>query len=267
MADEETRPENNEDRDDKDSFSKFIDDNLNLDGMADAPNTPRTIKDDENINPPPSSNPFTSRFGKPPSGFSRFGMSKSDDDFDHDDDTNPFTGSTGFLSKKPPFGGDNTDRPSPFGGGKGSRFGSSDSGSRFGSGNRFGGNNDDNASDNPFGSPFGKSKSPPPPPSQFSALGRLSSNRQSAPNRFARTLPKSPAEKRADTLRKFAQIFKQLLPSILLLLLLIYFITIFSQYQPDVLKGEIQNLQQTITQQEAQIRQLQAQIEAMSRER
>jgi len=51
------------------------------------------------------------------------------------------------------------------------------------------------------------------------------------------------------------------------LLLLIYFITIFSQYQPDVLKNEIQQLQQTITQQETQIRQLQARLEAMSQER
>ncbi|HRF94628.1 MAG TPA: hypothetical protein PLZ51_05535 [Aggregatilineales bacterium] len=95
------------------------------------------------------------------------------------------------------------------------------------------------------------------------------SNNKQPPPPFTRgaSLPKSKEQKRAEAIRHGLQIFKELLPSLLLLLLLVYFITVFSQYQPDVLKGEINQLQQTITQQEAQIRQLQAQIETMERER
>lgn len=264
MSDEEARPEDNSDSEDKDSFSKFIHDNLNMDGMPDAPNTPNKSKDDEgNQPPPPPVNPFSSRFGKSPSSFSRFGAPKSDDEADNDDD-DPFTGSTGIFGKKP-FSGDSKDRPTPFGS-SGSRFGSGSGGSSFGnSGSRFGGGNSENS---PFGR-FGSDKNPPPPPSPFSALGRLSTNKQQPPSSFGQRFaqPKTPQQKRAEFIRNLAQLFKDLLPSLLLLLLLIYFITIFSQYQPDVLKGEIQKLQETITQQETQIRHLQAQIESMSQER
>ncbi|PJF30135.1 MAG: hypothetical protein CUN52_04830 [Phototrophicales bacterium] len=262
LADEERRPEDNPDADDKDSFSKFIDENLDLNGMPDAPSNAKTAKDDENINPP--TNPFTSRFNRPPSGLSRFGLSKSDDDTD-DDDEDPFTGSTGFLGKNPPFTGDRPLSGGRFGGNSdGShRFGGEDSGNRFVGRGGFGSSGDSN----PSGSRFGGNKTPPPPPSPFSPLGRLSSNRQPSSMPFGRTLPKTPTQKRAEALLKINQVIKELLPSLIFLLILIYFITLFNKYQPDALKNEIQQLQQTITQQEAQIRQLQAQIEAMSRER
>ena len=272
LSEEENRPEDNSDGEDKDSFSKFIHDNLSMDGMPDAPKDEKKAKDDEEPKPPTS--PFTSRFGKPPSaGFPRFGASKSDDDDDDldDDAESPFGGSTGIFGGKSPFSGDNKDRPSPFGGSgnSGSRFGGGgssfgNSGSRFGSGNSGSGN----TGNNPFGSRFGGDKNTPPPPSPFSPLGRLSNNKQPPPP-FTRgaSLPKSKEQKRAEAIRHGLQIFKELLPSLLLLLLLVYFITVFSQYQPDVLKGEINQLQQTITQQEVQIRQLQAQIETMERER
>lgn len=256
MADEERRPEDNPDADDKDSFSKFIDENLDLNGMPDAPSNAKTAKDDENIDPP--TNPFTSRFGKPSSGLSRFGLSKSDDNFNDDEES--FTGSTGFLGKKPPFTSDNR----PF---SGSRFGGEESGNRFGGSGRFGGGFGSSGDSNSSGSRFGGNKTPPPPPSPFSPLGRLSSNRQPSSMPFGRAIPKTSMQKRAEALLKINQVIKELLPSLIFLLILIYFITLFNKYQPDALKNEIQQLQQTITQQEAQIRQLQAQIEAMSRER
>jgi len=264
LSDEEARPEDNSDSEDKDSFSKFIHDNLNMDGMPDVPNTPTKSKDDEGNQapPPPPTTPFSSRFGKSSNSFSRFGTPKSDDNFDDSDDDDPFTGSSNIFGKKSPFSGDSKDRPTPFGG-SGSRFGGGSS--SFGnSGSRFGGGNSENSPFNRFGS----DKNPPPPPSPFSALGRLSTNKQ-PPSSFGQrfTMPKTPQQKRTELIRNLTQLFKDLLPSILLLLLLIYFITIFSQYQPDVLKNEIQQLQQTITQQENQIRQLQARLEAMSQER
>lgn len=262
MSDEEARPEDNSESEDKDSFSKFIHDNLNMDGMPDAPNNTTKSKDDEGNTP--TNTPFPPRFGKPPSsGFSRFGTPKPDSDAFGDDDDDPFTGSAGLFNKKSPFSGDNKDRPTPFGW-SGSRFGGS-SGASGNSGNRFGGGNSENS---PFGR-FGGDKNPPPPPSPFSALGRLSTNKQPPSPSFGRkfTPPKTKEQKRADLIRNMAQLFKDLLPSILLLLLLIYFIMVFSQYQPDVLKGNIQQLQATIQQQEEQIRQLQSQLESMSRER
>jgi hypothetical protein len=276
LSDEETRPEDNSDGHDKDSFSKFIHDNLSMDGMPDAPpNDVKKAKDDEEPKQPPI-NPFTSRFGRStPTGFSRFGSSKSDDDddddFGDDDDTDsPFSGSTGIFGGKLPFSGDNKDRPSPFGS-SGSRFGGGGSGSgSFGdSGSRFGGGNRDSGNNTPFGNRFGGDKNTPPPPSPFSPLGRLSNNKQVPQPPFGRGLTplKTKQQKRAEVIRRGMQIFKELLPSLLLLLIFVYFITIFSQYQPDVLKNEMNQLQQTITQQESQIRQLQAQIEAMARER
>ncbi len=292
MSDEETRPEDNSDGHDKDSFSKFIHDNLSMDGMPDASKDTKKAKDDEEPKLPPS--PFT-RFGRSTSGsFSRFGSSKSDDDddddFGDDDDTDsPFGGSTGIFGGKSPFSDDNKDRPSRFGGGSrfggssgdsGSRFGSGsgssgDSGSRFGGGSgssgggsRFGGGSD-NTPNNPFSNRFGGDKNTPPPPSPFSPLGRLSNNKQAPQSVFGRKLTsiKSREQKRAYAIRWGLHTVKELLPILLLLAIFVYFVTIFSQYQPDVLKGEIGQLQQTITQQESQIRQLQAQIEAMSRER
>ncbi|MCU0480060.1 MAG: hypothetical protein MUE54_02470 [Anaerolineae bacterium] len=261
MSDEEARPEDNPESEDKDSFSQFIHDNLNMDGMPDAPNNSTKAKDDE-----PPTNPFTSRFGKPPTGgFSRFGTPKSDfEDFDNDDD-DPFTGSSSVFGKKSPFSGDNKDRPTPFGS-SGSRFGGGSGGSSSNSGNRFGGGNSEN---NPFGRFGGGDKNPPPPPSPFSALGRLSTNKQHPSSSLGQkfTPPKTKEQKRTEFFRNMTQLFKDLLPSILLLLLLIYFISVFSQYQPDVLKGDIQDLQATIEQQNEQIRQLQSQLESMSRER